>query len=396
MINSALTISVVLCCCLAVARGQVRAFDKITFSNVGFAGTFQPVSRFRNIGDADRCTCEVGERQWFSGNNAPLADHVSVHFRGPLRLSQFAYYTTGQYVIGDDGTDSWTRRAYYGASSQVSDNVTFMGNVGDNSSCLGRALDYVSYDGLTKAAGSTLLRSDNYISSDEEYTIFSNVSCPNSGLGRGCGVYRDGIPAYYGFDGETKMFLFEFEMPRETQTNSSSFSYYDLPAIWLLNDNIPRTSQYPSNANCSCWASGCGEFDIFEVMNGTQRDNFYSTFHTFQGIEDLGTGIQSYGYIPRDTQNTMRGGVVFDSDGNVATFLSNSTQFGANISVSDISSLLADFSTSQSYSSALASISGTAPTTTSRSSGFALTEKQGGLWYYLFTLCTAIAHIFVI
>lgn len=37
----------------------------------------------------------------------------------------------------------------------------------------------------------------------------------------------------------------------------------DMPAIWLLNARIPYTQQY---GNCSCWGSGCGEIDLFEVL----------------------------------------------------------------------------------------------------------------------------------
>jgi hypothetical protein len=36
-----------------------------------------------------------------------------------------------------------------------------------------------------------------------------------------------------------------------------------MPAIWLLNARSPTTQQY---GNCSCWASGCGEIDLFEVL----------------------------------------------------------------------------------------------------------------------------------
>ena len=37
----------------------------------------------------------------------------------------------------------------------------------------------------------------------------------------------------------------------------------NMPAIWALNAKIPRTEQY---GPCSCWKSGCGEFDIFETL----------------------------------------------------------------------------------------------------------------------------------
>ena len=65
-----------------------------------------------------------------------------------------------------------------------------------------------------------------------------------------------------GFSGSEKLFLLEFSMPI---TNSSAFNG-DMPAIWLLNAQIPLTSQY-GNPDCSCWTSGCGEFDLFEVLD---------------------------------------------------------------------------------------------------------------------------------
>lgn len=60
-------------------------------------------------------------------------------------------------------------------------------------------------------------------------------------------------------------------------TGKSTFNG-DMPSIWLLNAQIPLTSQYGTNGNCSCWKSGCGEFDIFEVLDhGSHRCK--STLH---------------------------------------------------------------------------------------------------------------------
>ncbi|CCD22244.1 Toh1p NDAI_0A00860 [Naumovozyma dairenensis CBS 421] len=394
-----LTDSITVLCGLFLAQSALaaRPYDKISFANVGFAGTYQPVKKMSNIDNNDTCTCEVGDRTWFSGENAPLSDYLSVHFRGPLQLNKFAYYTSPSFQIGEEsGSSDWSRNAYYDANAQTGENVTFLTKAGSDSPCLGKALSYAGDDGVSSAASSTLLKYSTLITSDQEYAIFSNVSCPKSGANKDCGVYREGIPAYYGFGGTTKMFLFEFQMPTETQSNSSTFEYYDMPAIWLLNDHIPRTSQYPTNANCSCWSSGCGEFDIFEIMNGTERNNLYSTFHTFQGIEDLGTGIQANGYIPRDTANTMKGGVIFDSNGNTVTFISNSTSFDANLTVADVNSLLSNFTSNETYSTTLMTISATAPSTTSKSNGISMFGKMDGLWYYGITALTAVTQMFLL
>ncbi|CCK69350.1 Toh1p KNAG_0C02390 [Huiozyma naganishii CBS 8797] len=379
---------------------QVRAYDKIDFTNVGFAGTYFPVKSFSDI-TKDSCSCEVADAEWFSGTNAPLAEYVSVHLRGPLSLSKFAFYNSPGFVANDSRSSSaWTRQAYYDGSAQVGENVTFLARAGKDSPCLGKALTYAGADGVSSASQRTVLGGNNSIASDQEYIIYSNVSCPKSGLDRGCGVYRKGIPAYYGFGGVTKMFLFEFEMPTETKQNSSSIEFFDMPAIWLLNDHIARTAQYPTNANCSCWASGCGEFDIFEVMNGTERNHLYSTFHTFQGIEDLGTGIQSYGYIPRNTTGTMKGGVVFDSAGNTITFMSDDVSFDANITSDAVQSLLSSVPRNETYSSQLMSISATAPasstgTKNGKSNGALLSSPLSGIWYYIFTVVTAVGHFLI-
>lgn len=381
---------------LNTVLATAQAYKQLEFSNVGFTGSFTPVQKISDE-TSSKCTCEPGDREYFSGTNAPLSEYLSVHLRGPLKLTQFAFYVADKFIINDNSSNSgtWDRVAYYNAEKQTADNVTFTTNAGTDSPCLGKALCYAADDGVSKADSSTVLKSDNYISSDEEFSIFSSTECPKSGKNKKCGVYRKGIPAYYGFYGTTKMFLFEFEMPRETKKNSSSFSYYDLPAIWLLNDHIPRTSQYPTNGNCSCWSSGCGEYDIFEVMNGTERDRLYSTFHTFQGIENLNVGIQSYGYIERDTENTMRGGVIFDSNGSTISFISSSLSFDQNLTASSVNGLLYVADEDQVYDRKLLSVAGSA-TSSKQSDAFSLLTDGRGLWYYLLTIFTGLAHFIMV
>lgn len=380
-----------------MAANNVQAYQKISFSNVGFNGSYTPVKSIKNA-DKDSATCSVGDKKWFTGPNAPISEDVSVHFRGPLVLHKFAFYNASTFTVGDNRTSSnWNRVAYYDADSQAAENVTFLTNAGKDSPVLGKALSFAGTDGVSSSSSSSVLAKDTLVGSGGEYSIFSNVTCPKSGYNKACGVYRSGIPAYHGFSGATKMFLFEFEMPTETKSNSSSFEFYDMPAIWLLNDQIPRTSQYPTKANCSCWASGCGEFDIFEIMNGTERNHLYSTFHTFQGIEDLGTGIQANGYIARDTSSTMKGGVVIDSDGNTVVFVSNSTTFDETLNAETVNGILASYPEDKVYSNELASISATLPATTSKSNAFSLFEKRAGnIWFYIFTIFTSIAHTLLI
>ncbi len=78
-----------------------------------------------------------------------------------------------------------------------------------------------------------------------------------------------------------------------------------MPAIWMLNAQIPRTVQYGS-AECSCWESGCGEFDIAEALS-SGSGYLKSTFHT-------NTPGGDSDYLLRPTSGTMKLAVVFDSN----------------------------------------------------------------------------------
>lgn len=99
-----------------------------------------------------------------------------------------------------------------------------------------------------------------------------------------------------GFSGANKIFLFEFKMPLDGETGDNG----DKPALWALNSRIPRSGQYTS---CSCWTSGCGEADFFEVMtSGDTRCK--STFH-------LKNGAGSSDYFDRPTDDFVKVAVVF-------------------------------------------------------------------------------------
>ncbi|EMG50039.1 PGA52 GPI-anchored protein 52 [Candida maltosa Xu316] len=359
MLFSSLVLSTVLSKLALAANQQVEA---IQFQNFGYSGSYNQVSKLDNI-YSDSCSCEVNKDPvTFSGSNAPLNEEVSVHFRGPLILNKFASYVSDGFTYGDDNSGDWNRLSYYDGSSGTSQNVTFLTRAGQNSSCLGLGLTYAGSDGISKADSATVLAENTLINSNDEFAIFSNISCGKSGYGNDCGVYRSDIPAYHGFYGTTKMFLFEFQMPNETNTDSS-ISNFNLPAIWLLNAHIPRTAQYSNNVNCSCWRSGCGEFDIFEVMNTTEYLNLYSTVHDYQGTDNIESGLAAPAYIERDLTGTMTGGVAFDSNGNAVVWVSNSTSFDQTVQASSVNSWVKDVS--DSVTTAMASVSAAASSTSS-------------------------------
>lgn len=84
----------------------------------------------------------------------------------------------------------------------------------------------------------------------------------------------------------------------------------DMPSIWGLNAKIPRTSQY---SGCSCWGTGCGEFDFFEVLEG-DKDRVKSHFHADPKTQ---AGGGSPDFFKRPTDKLIKAAAIFDPNGEV-------------------------------------------------------------------------------
>ncbi|KAH8682396.1 putative TOS1-like glycosyl hydrolase-domain-containing protein [Xylariales sp. PMI_506] len=235
---------------------------------------------------------------------------------------------TGSSSTSTAAAGDYQRIAYYNANSQEADGVTFLGNYGGTGSGVwdatwGNSLSYLSSDGTTGASSPQVL--ENVLVEDNtEYSIWTATECNSTA---DCGYYRDGSVAYHGFDGADKIFLFDFTMPLTGKTGTNG----DMPAIWLLNSKIPRTGQYSA---CSCWESGCGEFDLVEVLaSGDTKAK--STFH-YQN------SLGSSDYFTRPTTNYMQVAVVFRSSDSSATIqvLSNTTDFASTLTSSSVENFL--------------------------------------------------------
>lgn len=196
----------------------------------------------------------------------------------------------------------WSRSSYYNAAQGVADNTVFMNNMGGIlsgtwSSCFGNSLSYASASGnYTAAAPETL--GNVLIPSDTEVIIFTSEPC----TAETCGYVSPGVPAYKGFSGADKLFLFEFTMPSDPAALTAFNG--DMPAIWALNAQIPRSQQYGA---CSCWQTGCGELDLFEVLS-PGSNYLTTTFHS-----TLGAGGATSDYFERPLTGTMKAAVVFIS-----------------------------------------------------------------------------------
>ncbi|KAK4628834.1 PGA52-like protein [Fulvia fulva] len=248
--------------------------------------------------------------------------------------------TTSSSGNDDDDSSSsggtgWTRQGYYNAEAGTSDGIVFLNHEGGSGSgvfdySFGNSLSYSSADGKSGASAPTTL-ANCQLASDTEVVIMTDDKC-NAEDGS-CGFYRDGTVAYHGFDGPSKAFFFEFSMPDDGTTAANKYDPTNMPAIWLLNAQIPRTLQY-GNAECSCWTTGCGEFDIFEVLApGDKRCK--STLHG-----NIAGGDSDY--FARPTSGTIKAALLLYKDNIHIKILDDSTDFGKTMGDSFINEICQD------------------------------------------------------
>lgn len=240
------------------------------------------------------------------------------------------------------GSGSWSRDSYYDASEGTSDNVVFMNHKGDESysgtwsSSFGNSISYADSKGTGKSKSATTL-SDTTLDSDDEVILFSGKDCDDD-----CGYYRDGIPAKKGWDGKLKIFAFKFKMPKATDSVTNN---HDMPAIWLLNGRIPRTLQY-GEESCSCWSTGCGELDLFEVDSESDASSLTNHLHDGQGGHNLSRwgGGGSSETFDRPYNDYLTAVVIFDGS-NISLIQVDDFDFDSSLSASTVSKWLSGSAT---------------------------------------------------
>ncbi|KAG9230175.1 putative TOS1-like glycosyl hydrolase-domain-containing protein [Amylocarpus encephaloides] len=227
------------------------------------------------------------------------------------------------------GAGVFERIGYYDSASQTVDNLVFLGNHGGDGSGVfdehyGASLAYSNSKGTGGAASPQIL-SDVVIPSDSEVIIMLQQECKDNS----CGYVRPGSVAQHGFAGADKMFLMEFSMPFDGKSGFNA----DMPAIWALNAKIPRTLQY-GDASCSCWGSGCGEFDILETLSPGSKF-LKSTVHTNEPCGDSD-------YVLRPTSDSIKVAVIFSSATSAlhVEVLSDSANFSSHLTPTQIDNMV--------------------------------------------------------
>ncbi|EGZ26766.1 hypothetical protein PHYSODRAFT_466574 [Phytophthora sojae] len=237
----------------------------------------------------------------------PMSEEVSMVFRGPMNIYNIAVFT------GSSG-NNWSKMSSYDASAGTQDNMVFMNNLnidytGANSSPQG----YSTADGSGTATESTIFGGTLADASDTSVTgggpcvstgcevnIMTSTNCADED---GCLGYYDDM-GFHGWDGGMKMFVTKVLMPTGSTAN--------LPAIWMLNAQVVRASQYGCNCRGSGSVGGCGELDVAEVIEtNTAQDKVSTHYYFYDGC--VSPGGDNYAARPSDSAVTYV--TIYDNSG---------------------------------------------------------------------------------
>ncbi|CAN9321979.1 unnamed protein product [Alternaria alternata] len=204
-----------------------------------------------------------------------------------------------------------------------------MANLGDPQKsgtfdyAFGNSLSYVTPRG-DKVAAESLPFNGMLQTSETEIIVLSDKECDAD-----CPYWRPNATSHYGWSGSSKAFFIEFQMDHYPNLGTDQGMLSDAPAYWFLNAAIPRILQYGSDRNnipCSCWSTGCGEFDAFELLsNGAERAK--STIHRQGNLEGGDSN-----YFRRPVGQTMKFAVVWHYPHITALVLDDKFDFSQSMS----------------------------------------------------------------
>ncbi|PVI08167.1 hypothetical protein DM02DRAFT_579331 [Periconia macrospinosa] len=241
--------------------------------------------------------------------------------------------------LGKAAGDTWGRIAYYTSEAPAeATGFAFTANLGDPQKsgtfdyAFGNSLGYVIGDGSKVASDNTPF-DGTLETSEREIAVFSDEICDGD-----CEYARPNTVAHHGWGGPSKAFLIEFQMDHYDNLGSDQGMLSDAPAWWFLNAAIPRILQYGNDRNnipCSCWSTGCGEFDAFELL-GRGEMRAKSTIHR-QGNREGGDS----NYFLRPVGHTLKFAVIFHDWNITATVLDDSFDFSQSLTQAQIDDLVA-------------------------------------------------------
>ncbi|KAF2682527.1 hypothetical protein K458DRAFT_444167 [Lentithecium fluviatile CBS 122367] len=233
---------------------------------------------------------------------------------------------------------TWERVAYYtSAAPAAATGFAFLANLGDPQKsgtfdyAFGNSLGYVIGDG-SKVASQRTPFSGTLETSEREIAVFTDKVCDGN-----CEYARPDATAHYGWDGPSKAFFIEFQMDHYDNYGNDQGMLSDAPAWWFLNAAIPRILQYGNDRNnipCSCWSTGCGEFDAFEVL-GRGEMRAKSTIHRQGNLEGGDSN-----YFVRPVGRMLKFVVVFHDWNITARVLNDNFDFSEGVTAQQIEDIL--------------------------------------------------------
>ncbi|KAF2186996.1 hypothetical protein K469DRAFT_571498, partial [Zopfia rhizophila CBS 207.26] len=232
----------------------------------------------------------------------------------------------------------WNCVAYYTSIEPAqATGLAFLTNLGDDrvsgtfDTSFGSSLPYVSNNG-DKCVSRNTPFNDNLATSEIELAVLTDKICNGD-----CEYFRPKSTAHHGWEGESKALFIEFQMDHYN-IGSDQGMLSDTPAWRFLNAAIPRILQYGNdrmNIARSCWFTGCGEFDAFEVL-GRGEERAKSTTYRQGNLEGGNSN-----YFKRPVGKTIKVTVIFHNCNITAAVLDDSFRFDETLSASQITDIFA-------------------------------------------------------
>jgi hypothetical protein len=236
----------------------------ITFQSIGAAGWY-PSRRDPAIGPCDAyrsSTCCLATNTITSDALTPWDEDLIMTLRGPMQVKQLAVYQPGAATGAP-----WQLVSAWDGLATSAQGIAFDGNGTEKTGFAGS----IGTECLVNVSTSSLF------------------AC-GAGSSPYCPAPSGGHHDYYGWSG-SKLFVILATMPHAPAvpgpcSMSTTGNWYDAPWIGLSVGELVRAGAF---SNCQCYAKdpskgyladGCGQFNIFEVVNDNNQYRNLDVFST--------------------------------------------------------------------------------------------------------------------
>ncbi|KAG7378672.1 hypothetical protein PHYPSEUDO_009777 [Phytophthora pseudosyringae] len=243
--------------------GTVSSAYSYTGENCGGPGSYEQVT------DVASCTKSTVTT---SNPVSPLDTGVTLAFRGCMTIENIAVF--------DGANGTWSKVSSY-ENGGAATNMVFLNNENIDYNGAGSPEGFCEADGTSVAkqstpfsgtlasasnpGGQSILASE---ATGAEVHIMTENQC---GVDVECeGYYDTDGTAFQGWTGAKKIFL--------TKVSMEECGAPNVPAIWMLPDQVTHSGQYGCNCRGKGPAGGCGELDIAEVL---EKDTSYVATHFY-------------------------------------------------------------------------------------------------------------------